>query len=77
MINKWLIHNKLFHNLLHVGLGRTLVFLVPFLILPYLYNHYEIEKIREFSLTLASYLIFNTIIDFGTTFVYLSYNNKL
>lgn len=72
MINKWLIHNKLFHNLLHVGLGRTLVFLVPFLILPYLYNHYEIEKIREFSLTLASYLIFNTIIDFGTT-LYGSY----
>lgn len=72
MINKWLIQNKLFHNLLHVGLGRTLVFLIPFLILPFLYNNYEIEKIREFSLTLASYLIFNTIIDFGTT-LYGSY----
>ena len=67
---------SLLQNILYVGLGRTMVFIVPFVLLPYIYNYHGEVFIQDFTLTISSYLIANVFIDFGTT-IYGSYLSSI
>jgi O-antigen/teichoic acid export membrane protein len=71
-----IIKTPLLQNILYVGLGRTMVFIVPFVLLPYIYNYHGEVFIQDFTLTISSYLIANVFIDFGTT-IYGSYLSSI